>query len=541
MTSVRVLLFLNIISTTSDLPGCSWVNDGSHILATDVCVTVAPGGTKDPGGIIAGFRFDCPNNNTSNGNVTARIYRYTDCTGSVILEAETHDDFDCTKPACNDNYVVFHNEYSNEGDCTVFGDWPLITDLCLPGGGSFYTIKMVNNNITGYRDAKFEYYNDENCTEASSTPCRMLSEFNYWCNNTDAVSNRTTAIVSDIEPLCPEITTTPTTATPTTATPTTATPTTRIPIPSTSGTCYYDPYIITPYAVSYHLMTYYPSTNTVYLFGGNTAPRNVLKLDMNYLSLGWIDTGEIMPRSNFYSEVNSIVRIDNIVYFIGAYDGGYDSGKMYKFDINSETFIDNSNIPLMPYPSIRGCVVTNMTHIFYVGGYIFSTKTLLKYVQIYDITANQWYYEEITLSPINNGWQAQDCSMIDNVLYVFGHSGDQKNIYKYISNSGWTLLSHTLSQDIESGFAIYSDLSSYNYVYIFGGHPTSNNVDVFDVNSEMVIFSTNIEYAVIGAYPLIISNKMYIFGGTNEITKKYRQRKYVIYHCKRCHHQMYQY
>eukprot|EP01083_Nonionella_stella_P130189 395101_1 len=95
---------------------------------------------------------------------------------------------------------------------------------------------------------------------------------------------------------------------------------------------------------------------------------------------------------NFYSFVDSVVSIGNIAYFVGMHDGSDNSGLIYMFDMQQESWIDNSNLEILPIPSTHGCVSTNLSHIFMIGGSkggMTDTRTNYhNYVQIYDVQSN---------------------------------------------------------------------------------------------------------------------------------------------------------
>eukprot|EP01084_Bolivina_argentea_P088157 159172_1 len=187
--------------------------------------------------------------------------------------------------------------------------------------------------------------------------------------------------------------------------------------------CYHYDKIL-PLPLASHQLAHFHATNKIFIFGGYTGQRyssSIFRWDTNNESKWFQEIDEKTPTTEFVSDINNVVVInDTIAYFIGV-DQGHDSRPIYIFDSLNEKFINNQDLTYPPHSFVSGCLATNNSHIFMVGGIITSgSPPHLNSLQIYDINNNSWYVEQIELSPLNNGFYAQYCKMVDNVLYIFG-------------------------------------------------------------------------------------------------------------------------
>eukprot|EP01084_Bolivina_argentea_P303886 524756_1 len=272
-------------------------------------------------------------------------------------------------------------------------------------------------------------------------------------------------------------------------------------------------------------LSYHAAAAAVYLFGGaatqSTFSNYISKWNAN--TQEWIKLNVTIPAVYLYSQTNNAVTINDKVYFIGIYDGTHDSGKIYVFNMKNETWTDNINMASPNYPGVYGCLATNDSHIFMIGGW--NGTDALDYLQIYDINDNSWYSEEILISPIlGNGWRGQYCSMSGNVLYVFAgvygaHQYDN-GIYKYDVISKWTKLGNLLP--LAYGVAV----NYYNkYIYLIGGGRSHGSVDQnvtvidiiyeFDLSSESITNTLLMNESLTQMSAIIIADKIHIFGGWN--------------------------
>ena len=183
-----------------------------------------------------------------------------------------------------------------------------------------------------------------------------------------------------------------------------------------------------------HQTAYIEDLQTLYLFGGC---RNayVQYMDINHSTaiykwtlsdLQWtkIETPTPdIPDGYFTSLTTSSVVIDHNVYFMGSQIEGPRNGNWYIFNAINETFLDTntSNLSPFPYPSQQGCVTTNDSHIFMLGGLstfdalLPMNQDIVPYLQIYDIANNQWSVEIANIT----GY-LQYCVVYQDILYVIG-------------------------------------------------------------------------------------------------------------------------
>eukprot|EP01084_Bolivina_argentea_P126596 224129_1 len=278
-----------------------------------------------------------------------------------------------------------------------------------------------------------------------------------------------------------------------------------------------------PIPLGSYQMVHFPETNVIYIFGGGTTVSScsskIFKWNISS-SHQWFQRINTTTTACFYSFGNNVVRIDDKAYFIGMNDGSYDSGAIYIFNSFTESFEKAHNLSKPEHPAIYGCLSTNTTHIFMVGGDRNNTS-LINYLQIYDIKRDKWSSMAINVGIIKNGYTNQYCEMIENTLFVFGGSTDKriKQYYKW-RNDKWTYLGNRSTGLDSGGTAFYQP-----NIYIIGGYtgqPTdtdhtsySNVIDVFNINNGTIISTYYLVYAVCRVSPFFINNTLYVIGGWN--------------------------
>eukprot|EP01084_Bolivina_argentea_P044973 82772_1 len=269
-------------------------------------------------------------------------------------------------------------------------------------------------------------------------------------------------------------------------------------------------------------MIYNNLTTTVYIFGGFALDQSdivysstIYKRNLSNPSRLWTELDINTPEDVFVSQIQNSITIGNITYFIGINNGSYSSNQVYLFDVATEQFISHS-VPDYKFAACSGCLTTNNTHIFMLGG--FNAPTLVKYIQILNIKFNYWTYLEINLEFIKTGWSSQLCSMVNNTLYVFGGIVEYSPmkainaIYKYNAlSSTWSFIGNL--SNFPSGWSLYS--VKYNKIYIVSipQQIGNNMVHVFDLNTEKVIFKNELIISVSQTPCLIYNDSIIIFGG----------------------------
>ena len=275
--------------------------------------------------------------------------------------------------------------------------------------------------------------------------------------------------------------------------------------------------------IDQYLLAHFKSLTSVYIFGGgyphwgSTGGYSKYILKWNYTqntSTFFVKLDTKLPNWAFVSATTNVVVIDdlNLAYFYGI-----DSSIAYVFNPINETIMNHNqaNIEMPPYNRWDGCLTTNQSHIFMLGGQ-FGTN----YLQIYDIQNNSWYTEPFPF--IHKNYHDQYCDIVNNTLYAIGgrscndtycNSGYQyhKQIYKYEWDSGWEFITN-LSNSVCCG-AIVHDHN--DIIYILGGVGSKSSVHVFDTNNEIITGSYDIlleEVALMSAV-VLPNDTIWIFGG----------------------------
>ena len=294
------------------------------------------------------------------------------------------------------------------------------------------------------------------------------------------------------------------------------------------GECYEDN-ISLPIPLSQHLLAYFESNQSIYLLGGETTDLNftssIYKWD---ITKSFHPSFELMPNITtpteiFTSRTTSTVVIDNYAYFIGIYNGSYNNSQIYRLDIDTQTW--DEDFTQMPFGAVMGCVTTNDTHIFMVGGRQ-STDVFFNYVQVYDISKDNWIvYNHSELYP--KGVATSMCNMINNVLYIFGGltttAPGVAAVYSDIFTIEWPQFKVNRIGDLSTAIAAGALVNHCDHdVIIIGGIWTthfwvSSRCQLFNIDSGSVEITDVATIPTPAAYMtgVILHDKdMYIFGGT---------------------------
>eukprot|EP01084_Bolivina_argentea_P105723 189325_1 len=281
-----------------------------------------------------------------------------------------------------------------------------------------------------------------------------------------------------------------------------------------------------PIPLAQYQLAYFQQNNTVYIFGGISEDysQKIYRWNLNNITKqpSFQLTNVTTPTNRFTSITNNVVVINNYAYFIGINDLQVPSGKIYRFNINTESFV--SDFAAMPIKAEWGCLETNSTHIFMVGGSHDDMQNVsLNVTQVYDTIHNKWSVHPLNISPLNKtGILGSMCVMLNNTLYIFGgnsHHTVYRNIYKIQwPENHWTFLGN-LSVPLTSGAIV----NHCNVNLIISGGITngkgwvSDKINIFNVNESKIINPEH-EYKMLPQAEMtafIIHNKMYIFGGGN--------------------------
>lgn len=278
---------------------------------------------------------------------------------------------------------------------------------------------------------------------------------------------------------------------------------------------YIDP-IPLPKALWMQQIGYNVNTSTIYQFGGLTTSglydhyNNSLKIykrQMNAASSIWNPLENIIP-SGPISWGQSSVIIGDLVYLVGMRRIDNPTNKIHAmlvFNMTSEWFIPYTQFTGYPHGGVEGCVVTNNTHIFMVGGCIDETNssTYLPYIQIYDIQMNNWTVVNIPVA----GWGSA-CALINDMIYIFG--GTSNKIYKYDIFSQKSDNITAVMPFSGSIKGVHYRYNQHDYVYLGGW----GRIIMFDVQSETITDYAATLLIPVRSVPLLIYNdSLIVFGG----------------------------
>eukprot|EP01084_Bolivina_argentea_P299248 515793_1 len=283
-----------------------------------------------------------------------------------------------------------------------------------------------------------------------------------------------------------------------------------------------------PLPLEQHQMAYFEDINTAYIFGGETCNRtlctsssNVYKWNISNKNSWFELIKECKTPSMFRAYINNVVVIENHAYFIGL--DTHDTHNIHVFDYLTDSFIDtNLSEPL--FPDHYGCIITNETHIFMLGGF----HNIL--LQIYGIDMDKWVSEKINISIIASlqGFYGQFCQLMNDTLFVFGGMGTNEShnyvlndYYKYeLKRKQWTHLG-TMPGTTTFGATVRYDSN----IFLVGG--TNNyyiprsltNIEIFNAHTEQFEHSY---YMIDGVYlfpALLLDNVLYILGGAGDLPR----------------------
>eukprot|EP01084_Bolivina_argentea_P307735 531947_1 len=261
-------------------------------------------------------------------------------------------------------------------------------------------------------------------------------------------------------------------------------------IPYTAESLNWDNYVGLPTnigaAASISIMDVDNDKSQIYLFGGLTTgsiyTSDIYKWNSNEM-YSWIHISVDTPYA-FACWTRCSVIFNNIVYILGASGSPSPStGTILTFDINTETFVNNNYS--MPYPTNSGCVTSNEIDTIYY----FSGTDVSSYIQIWNVTSNQWLsYPDIAELP--NDWiytniKYSGCQYDDGYIFIFGGSSWNNNyfqnkIFRYdIMNNKWSIFNDGLSTTLREMAVVKTPIVTNNKIYIIGG-AARQNVHEFD-------------------------------------------------------------
>ena len=256
--------------------------------------------------------------------------------------------------------------------------------------------------------------------------------------------------------------------------------------------------------------------NTVYIFGGKSDKNGGKNTVLALINNKWMDIDNL-PFEMVCANTPSI-QIDSKIYFIGCRNDSEQIGRFIMYDINTKKV--NTSITDIPKNVYANCVVINddKTKIFVIGGYSNKLQDYVSWLQIYDITKNEW---DVNATSLNHarGWFACCYSKPQISIFVFGgHDNDNhlSSIEQYdIMKNEWIIIDTKLNQNI-------SDLSALNIgdsVYIIGGEtqPSNplNDVLQFEVDGNQLLIdrNANLSRSAADMCLLEINDTMWVIAG----------------------------
>eukprot|EP01083_Nonionella_stella_P169013 572112_1 len=292
--------------------------------------------------------------------------------------------------------------------------------------------------------------------------------------------------------------------------------------PITPSCDYYPDFLPATTAISGHAIVYDEDThNAVYLFGGLSS-NTIYKWTVGSNTF-FEPITPTTPTARLYAVVNSVATIGDLTYFIGVDDGTaqYGNDKVYVFNIQTESWMDTNNYAVVPYPANHGCVATNQSLIFMIGGRTATGDS--NYLQIYDVFHNTWSAQVIDIAPYTaNGWEQQMCQVVHDVLFVFGGRYDEiqfmDGIYKYhINNKQWLKIGALPLPNV-GGTSVYHE----PFIYLIGGSDYGDPLDTiltFNPLSEQIVDAHYMQNKRYFVSALSIAQKLFVFGGIDQEAK----------------------
>ena len=285
--------------------------------------------------------------------------------------------------------------------------------------------------------------------------------------------------------------------------------------------------------LSEYQLAHFEQNSSIYIFGGRTSDtdhhhdysRLIWKWDLT--KDGFFNKTNITtPTKQWLSWSNNVVVIDQYAYFVGVMNGNWTNNILYRFDVKTQTF--QSNFTRMKVGAVFGCVTTNTTHIFMVGGNKkIEDRIYLNMTQIYDIHNDKWSLWPLNIESLNqHGISNSMCIMLNNTMYVFGGKTKLTNATVYNGiwkvewpNNTWKLLGN-LSQPL-AGAALVNQCDKN--IILSGGiwnaqAWVNDHIDIFDNDEESIIDRDKYKIEPSAAYmsAVIVDDEMYIIGGDND-------------------------
>eukprot|EP01083_Nonionella_stella_P020487 56800_1 len=288
-----------------------------------------------------------------------------------------------------------------------------------------------------------------------------------------------------------------------------------------NSACNYAP-IQLPQRMCCQETSYYNITNTVYLFGGLDERNNAINITFKWNMSQPNSTFEAIDSTpiRIASCTDSSVVIKELVYFHQPLitDGAH------IFNMQTESWVIDSLIPPLPFAMSEGCLTTNNTHLFYVGG-TDANQIPMNSTHILDLDSKTWESHQMTSPPINNGvaWNYCSFALSTNTLYTAGgYVSDTihriNSIFKFDGFVWHNVTQKSVASD--AGSAVFS--STEDKIYLIGGwdpdisYPTNtfyDIIDVLDVKSDSIIWTDHLSRGVSCFSSLIIRDKLFVFGG----------------------------
>eukprot|EP01083_Nonionella_stella_P262568 892694_1 len=268
----------------------------------------------------------------------------------------------------------------------------------------------------------------------------------------------------------------------------------------------------TPSSASGYIMGYDPTTNNIWMLGGNLGGGSFLttatKWDLSDDSFSLINLDP--SYTNFHAPGQIYTQMSRMIYFL--YNG-------YVGVFNMETELIDwpwNDVPIPAFETdIFSCLANNDRYLFAVGGY-------------WETNGDNMYYLD-TMTP-GNGWsqgpsmnykrENAACNVVNDYLYIFGGqygtSGAATNTIERLNignmNGGWITMATTMSR----ASYLHRTVVFGGSIYILGGYPATNNVEMYDPQTDVMLtqipFSKN-RYRIGG---VIANGRIYVIGGTGD-------------------------
>eukprot|EP01084_Bolivina_argentea_P041976 77492_1 len=294
-----------------------------------------------------------------------------------------------------------------------------------------------------------------------------------------------------------------------------------------SGPCIESNVASALFPTDYFQLAHFKSKNSIYIFGGYNSGGFTNKI------WKWSDTSQepffhelpnlMTPTDIFYSLTQNIVVVDNYAYFASMFAEAGNSDNVYRFDVNTESW--ESGFSPMPTTAVHGCVVTNSSHMFIIGG-ADPPLVPLDIIQVYNIDSDEWSEYNFGIS---YGLSESMCTMLNNNMFIFGGNSNEGSgvrvadtIYKVQwPENTWELVGYLPTGVRCSASVLHCDVN----VILTGGYigatsgPIKNIIQVFGIHKESSNASLSIHTATNASQisGVIVNDKMHIFAGNATI------------------------